>query len=150
MAALTPKQKLFARCVGGGKSLADSYRDAYSAENMNGASIRNEASKLMSNPAITMMVETIQRAKERAVVASSVSDGDRVRTKLRTIMDEAEGTPAENTMLRAADLLGKSVGLYKDVVETITPKTADEVQAELDAYLKERGISLESVKDAVH
>ena len=117
---------------------------------MNGASIRNEASKLMSNPAITLMVEGIQRAKDRAVIASAVSDSDRVLSRLRLIVDDAEGTPAENTALRACDLLGKSAGLYKDVVETVVQRTPEEIRKELAEYLEQHGASLDIIDDSVH
>jgi len=150
MAALTPKQKLFARCVGSGMSLSDSYREAYSAKRMKPASIRVEASRLMSDPIITLMVQTIQKAKERAVVASAVSDRERVLTKLRELLDNPDGTSAEQVMLRAADLLGKSVGLYKDVVETVVQRTPAQIRAELDEYLARLDKSTSQDIDKVH
>ena len=133
--AFTPKKKAFARCVGSGMSLSDSYREAYNAKNMSAACIRVEASKLMSDPNVTLMVERIQKAAERAVVASTVSDRERVLTKLREIIDNAEGTPAEQVILRACDLLGKSAGLYKDVVETVVQRSPQEIRDEIDKRL---------------
>ena len=58
--ALTAKQRKFAREVASGESLSDSYRTAYNAVNMKPAVIRNEASKLLARPDITMMVERCQ------------------------------------------------------------------------------------------
>ena len=135
MQTLTPKQKLFARCVGSGMTLADSYRKAYSAKHMKSASIRVEASRLMSNPDITLLSESIQGQNERAVVAASLSDRERVLTKLRDILDATEGGPAVTAQLRAAELLGKSVGLFKDVQVQEAPRSADEVRAELEEKL---------------
>ena len=37
--------------------------------------------------------------------------------------------------LRAAELLGKSVGLFKDVVETVVQRSSEEIQAELKELL---------------
>jgi len=104
----------------------------------------------MSDPNITLMVQTIQKATERAVVASVVSDRERVLTKLRALLDNPDGTPAEQIMLRAADLLGKSAGLYKDVVETVVHRTTEEIESELDELLAKHGLSLESLDDSVH
>ena len=105
---LTPKQLHFCRAVVSGQTLSDSYRQAYSADNMSAASIHREASVLMSNPMITQRVERLQRQKDRAVVASSVSDRDRVLTKLRDLMDSAK---TESVQLGAAVALGASVAL---------------------------------------
>ena len=44
-------------------------------------------------------------------------------------MDDAE---AENSQLRAAELLGKSVGLFKDVQVQEQPRSAEDVRAELE------------------
>jgi len=57
----------------------------------------------------------VTQAKDRAAVAAGIGDKKRVLTKLRDLLDNAQGVPAEQVMLRTADLLGKSVGLYKDV-----------------------------------
>jgi len=133
---LTPKQQHFCRASASGCTMSDAYREAYSTSRMKPATIHREATRLMSNPTITTRIEVLNRAKDRAVVASVVSDRERVLTTLRKILDNAEGTSAENTMLRAADLLGKSVGLYKDVTETVVQQTPAEIQAELEEYIE--------------
>ncbi len=115
--------------------MSDAYREAYSTSRMKPATINREAHALMANPKVTARVETLQRAKDRAVVASVVSDRERVLAKLRALLDNPDGTSAEQVMLRAADLLGKSVGLYKDVVETVVQRTPAEITAELDELM---------------
>ena len=62
-------------------------------------------------------------------------DRERVLTKLRDLLENAKGGPAEQAMLRAADLLGKSVGLYKDVQVQDAPRSADEIRAEIKERL---------------
>ena len=148
MATLTPKQKLFARCVGGGMSLSDSYREAYSAKRMKPASIRVEASRLMSDPNITLMAKSIQGQKERAVVASAVSDGDKVLTHLRQWIDgEVDATPSQ---LRSADMLGRSCGLFKDVIETVVQRSPEEIRAELEALYAQHKDKPDQPDSAVH
>jgi hypothetical protein len=115
--------------------MSDAYREAYSTSNMKPATVNREAHTLMATPKITTRVERLQRQKDRAIVAASLSDRERVLTTLRRLLDHAEGTPAEHVALRAADLLGKSVGLYRDVQVTEQPRSPDEIRAELEERL---------------
>ena len=135
---LTPKQRHFCRAVASGSTLTDSYIEAYHTSNMNHASIGREATRLGSDPRITTHIETLNRTLDRAVIATRLSDRELVLTKLRNIIANAEGTPAENTMLRACDLLGKSIGLFKDVVLDQQPvQTPEEIRAEIERLLDE-------------
>ena len=145
--ALTPKQRHFCRAVAAGSTLSSAYIEAYSTSRMNKTTIGREATRLMSNPLITTHVETLNRAKDRAVVASSLSDRELVLTQLRKIAAHANGTPAEHAILRACDLLGKSVGLYKDVIETVVQRSPEEIRAEIvELYEKHK----DSLDKAVH
>ena len=111
--------------------MSDAYREAYSTSRMKPASIHREATRLMSNPMITTRIEVLNRAKDRAFIASAVSDRELVLTQLREIAAHAKGTPAEHATLRACDLLGKTVGLYKDVVETVVQRSPEEIRTEI-------------------
>ena len=59
---LTPKQETFARHVAEGDTYAQAYRTAYDAENMSDKAIRVEASRLASNPIVSLMVMELQEA----------------------------------------------------------------------------------------
>ena len=101
---LTPKMLAFCDCIAlEGKNLSQSYRDAYSAENMSAAAVHTEASLLASNPAITKRIETLRERKVRSLVCSSVSDADLVLQKLREWIE----TPTDSNRIRAAELLGR-------------------------------------------
>ena len=145
---LTPKQQHFCRAVASGCTMSDAYREAYNTNNMKPATVHREAHTLMATPKIATRVEALQRAKDRAVVASSLSDRERVLSKLRDMMDTTEGGPAVTAQLRAAELLGKSVGLFKDVVETTRVRSSDEVRAELERMLD--AATEDSADGAVH
>ncbi len=131
---LTPKQKEFADCVVKGMTLADAYREAYNANRMQDNSIYREASLLMADPKITQRVEELQRQKDRALLASSIADRDIVLRFLRDVVLDEEERTADR--LRSAELLGKTTGLYKDVIETQQDtRSPDEIWQELEGKL---------------
>lgn len=133
---LTAKQRHFALALGSGAgmTLSDAYREAYQCENMSAAAIRNEASKLAANHDIAIMVERLRAENERAVSASLVSDREKVLERLRQWMDSAE--PTDTNKLKAAQLLGQTVGMFKDVVETNSgDRDSTSVAAEIERRL---------------
>ena len=119
-------------------SLADAYRSAYDTTNMAPATVRKEAAVLFSNPLVTTTCQQISDDMKRKVTVMTVSDSDRVLTKLRDLLDNAQGTPAESTMLRAADLLGKSCNMFSNTTVVLTEdKTARDISAEIERRLAE-------------
>jgi hypothetical protein len=140
---LTPKQTHFCRAVVSGCTMSDAYREAYNTSNMKPATVHREAHTLKSNPKIATRVESLQGAKDRAVVASSLSDRERVLEQLRHFVDHA--VPSDSVKLRACEMLGKSVGLFKDIVETKVHRTPDEILADIDRRLAADEESLRSV-----
>lgn len=137
---LSPKQRLFARCIasGSGMSLADAYREAYDAENMSPAAIRTEASKLASHPDITLMVEQIKSQERRAQLAQTTSDKERVLQRLRELSaSETEIDSGDGTRLRAVELLGKASGVFAvSGDDSEVTKTSSELMAELEVMLE--------------
>ena len=132
---LTPKQLHFARCVASGMTQADAYREAYEpSDSTTAASIHTLASRLMGRVEIRSRVDGLIAARERAVAASAVTDRDKVLSKLRGWMDNAQ--PTDTAKLRAAELLGKAAGLFTTEVNVTTlDRDASEVAAELQSKL---------------
>ena len=133
---LTEKHRLFAHTLANGKhSISDAYREVYSAGNMSGPAVRVEASRLAANPNVSLMVERLRGEMVVAERALALSDRDRVLEKLRTWMENAEAT--DGNKIRAAELLGKSVGLFKDVtISSDSERTSNEVAAEIEQRLE--------------
>lgn len=75
--ALTAKQEAFAQAVASGMTQADAYRHAYSAENMGDNPVIVEASRLMSDPNISLRVKYL---KEEIACAALWSRLDSVQT----------------------------------------------------------------------
>jgi len=131
---LTPKQLHFARCVASGMTQSDSYREAYSVRPLTTQeSVHSSASRLMADPMVASRVKHLIRLREQAVVASAVTDRERVLSKLRGWMDSAE--PTDSVKIRAAELLGKSANLFATEVSVSESKDSSSLAAELEAML---------------
>ena len=132
---LTAKQMHFARCVAAGMSQAEAYREAFDVTaDGKTATHREAASRLMARADIRARVDALVAQRERSILASSLSDRERVLSKLRQWTDSAEA--GDSNKIRAAELLGKSVGLFRDVVETSESRSSDELLAELEAMIE--------------
>ena len=142
---LTAKQMHFARCVAPGMPQAEAYREAYdvTAEGKT-ATHREAASRLMARADIRARVDALIAQRERSILASSLSDRERVLSKLRAWTETAES--GDSNKIRAAELLGKSVGLFRDVVETSESRSSDELLSDLEAMLEQVA---DDVSDAV-
>ena len=132
-AGLTSKQRAFADKVAEGATLADSYRAAYDAGNMQPASIYTEACKLMANPLIAQRVND----KSREILQGKSHDAARIRlTVIERLQIEANDTtnPA-SVRVRALELLGKitDVALFTERLQTesTTTRSPDQITEEL-------------------
>lgn len=130
---LTPKQRKFAENVVSGMSLADAYRNSYDAQDMKAATIQRNAITLMTDNRVSACVEAIAEQKRRQSQALTVSDRDMLVDLLRKWSKGDES--ATSSQLRAAELLGKACGLYREVIEDHRERPAAAVAAELEAKL---------------
>tara|TARA_R110002167_G_scaffold211526_1_gene416114 strand:- start:537 stop:1001 length:465 start_codon:yes stop_codon:yes gene_type:complete len=132
---LTPKQLHFARCVASGMSQSDGYREAFNVKTLTKPeSVHQSASRLIADPNVASRVQHLIGLRERAVAASAVSDRERVLSKLRGWMDEAE--PSDSVKVRAAELLGKSANLFATDINVVDQRKSSEgLAAEIEAML---------------
>ena len=131
---LTPKQLHFARCIAGGMTQSDGYREAYTVrDSTTQESVHSSASRLMADVKVSARVRHLIGLREQAVVASAVTDRERVLSKLRGWMDDAE--PTDSVRLRAAELLGKSANLFATEVTVADQRDSTNVAAEIEAML---------------
>lgn len=130
---LTEKQRKFAENVVSGNSLADAYRNAYDCSNMKPATIQRNAVALMADNRVSTRVEVLAAERRRQSEAVTVSDRDMLVTLLRKWSRGDES--ATSSQLRAAELLGKACGLYRDVIEDHRERPTELIVAELEARL---------------
>jgi len=144
---LTPKQMHFCRCVAAGMSQAAAYREAFDVTaDGKSATHREAASRLMARTDIKARVDALIAQRERAILASSLSDRERVLSKLREWTETAES--GDTNKIAAARLLGQSVGLFREVVETTHSRSSDDLLADLEAMLDQVADDVSDADDA--
>tara|TARA_R110000772_G_scaffold223656_1_gene334228 strand:+ start:172 stop:501 length:330 start_codon:yes stop_codon:yes gene_type:complete len=94
---------------------------------------------------VASRVKHLIRLREQAVVASAVTDRERVLSKLRGWMDDAE--PTDSVRLRAAELLGKSANLFATEVTVADQRGSTNVAEEIEAMLLAANEATQSVTD---
>ena len=131
---LTPKRALFARCVAAGMTQADAYREAYDPkDSTTNASIHTLASRVAGEVEVRARIEALLAARERALLVSAVSDRQKVTQHLR---DALAGGETDQFRLRAAELLGRSAGLFVTEMNVNTSNQRD--PAEVAAAIQQR------------
>ena len=132
---LTAKQQHFCRCVASGMSQAAAYREAYGCSPESKPETQQaNASRLMADSRVRSRVNYLIRQKEAGMAASAASDREKVLSKLRHMLENAE--PSDSNKLRAAELLGKTVGLFRDVVETSDTRSSNDLLSDLEKLLE--------------
>ena len=132
---LTDKQEAFAMAIFEGNNFSDAYRLAYDASGMSNASVNVEACKLVKNPNVTLTLNRLEEDRALNNRMQRLSRSDRVIQKLEDIaLRDGE---ADGTQVRALELLGKSMGMWIERVETEdkTERDPESIKAELEARL---------------
>jgi hypothetical protein len=132
---LTEKQEAFVQAIVAGNSFATAYREAYNTDGMADGTIHSEASKLGANPKVTARLNQIRAQKEQERRAVALSRDEYVLNKLKRIIDnEDEPTAAR---VRSLELMGKTIGLFVDRVETEdkTDQSIEDIEARIKAKL---------------
>ena len=138
-AELTIKQRQFVDEIIKGK--LGSYKEAYASVydvtlNKDGSIpkwVEVEASKLVANPKIAISIQKAIERKEKSAVASSLRTRNYVIDQL---YKESKESDSDSARIRALELLGKSVSLFSDVVETKEARSSDEVEADIEERIQ--------------
>lgn len=130
---LTQKQEAFVQGIVDGKSLSDSYRDAYDVSGMTAKTVHEEACRLVANPKITARLQQINREKEEARRMLMVTDAAAAVETFRLMMAKAD---TDASKIRAAELLAKAAGVFTEKVE-FEDKT-DRTVSDLEQAIKDR------------
>lgn len=150
----TPKQREFSFHVANGKTLVDSYRLAYDAENMSVAAVYREASKLMDHPKVAALVKQILDDRYDKSLINSVQH---VRRYVFDRLMEESSDPANKgaERLKALEMLGKVdvIGMFRErrEVEVVDKRRPEEIEREirekLERFLQKPALSVDYTKD---
>ncbi|MDU8943492.1 terminase small subunit [Ovoidimarina sediminis] len=138
-AGLTEKQERFAHLVADGLNFSAAYREVYDASGMSQPSVWREAHRLSRKEKVAMRIAELVAARQEEERLQAHMRAYRVTAHLEKMMTSGA---SETTRLRAAELLGKTVGLF---VEKPPAKDDDRSLAELEAELAERMAKLKLV-----
>ena len=137
---LTIKQRNFVQAIV--KGTYPTYKEAYFnsyevTPNKNGTIpkwVEVEASRLLSsNPKITQSIRKALERKESHAVASSIRTRSYVLERLYKESTEADTSASK---IRALELLGKSVALFSDVVETKEARQSTDIEADIEEKIE--------------
>jgi len=137
---LTIKQRKFVDAIV--KGTFPTYKEAYFnsydvTPNKNGSIpkwVEVEASRLLSsNPKITQSIRKALERKEDHAVASSIRTRSYVLERLYKESTEADSSASR---IRSLELLGKSVALFSDVVETKEARQSTDIEADIEEKIK--------------
>jgi len=132
---LTMKQEAFCMAILNGKVFSDAYREAYDTQNIAPESVHREAFALATNLKLASRLERAEREKLAEQRMQRLSRAERVVQKLEDIALRDGGT--DGTQVRALELLGKTLGLFIDRVETEdkTERDPESIRREIEARL---------------
>ena len=137
---LTPKQRAFVEGIVRGKlgTHIDVYMSVYDVARTKTGGIPKHAyvdcSKLMSHPKISLSISKGLQRKEDSLVASAHRTRSYV---IEQLYKESKDSDSDASRVRALELLGKSVSLFSDVVETKESRSSDLVESEIESRLIE-------------
>ena len=137
---LTIKQRSFVNEIVRGKlgSYKEAYAKVYDVKLTKTGKIPKwvevEASKLVANPKIAISIQKAIERKEQSAVASSLRTRNYVIDQL---YKESKESDSDASRIRALELLGKTVALFSDVIETKEARSSDEVEADIEDRIAE-------------
>ncbi len=136
---LTKKQENFALLVAEGLNLSAAYRESYDTSRMSAQSVWREAHRLSRNRKVAERIAELVAVRQREQRIEAILREYRVVAHLEAAMQSAN---SDSIRLRAAELLGKTVGLFSGKPETIQQREFSllELEAELERLVSRKEI----------
>lgn len=134
---LTAKQEAFAHWVAQGMSQADAYRSAYMSAAMKPSTLWAEASRLAKHPKVSARIEELRQEAEKMRQVAAMGREEAI---LQRLEHEAMTAKTDSARIRALELLGRHVGMFKDQIEVEhVERSADQIEADIVARLERLG-----------
>jgi len=131
---LTAKQMKFVEEVSEGGSQSNAYRKAYDTSQMAPKTIWEEASRLRRHPKVAARIKEMEAEKEARRSMQALSREDKVLQELEKI---AFGDGPASGRLKALELLGKHVGLFKPKEVPVVERSVEDISNQLKRRLED-------------
>ena len=131
---LTVSQMRFTRGLIEGKTMVAAYREAYPAAQSADQVIKSAAYKLSRDPRVQAEMqdawgETVEALADDAIATK--------RYVLKQLLAHSKDSKQEGTKLKALELMGKAVGMFKGESEAVAEKvTPEQLKRDLAGHLK--------------
>jgi hypothetical protein len=130
---ITSSMRLFAQYLSEGLSKIDAYTKAYSPRTSSRATITANANTLCKDSRISMLLESLETKTMERIVDDQVAVRRYVMEQLHQHSIDAKTV---GDKLRALEMLGRSVALFTDKVETKTEAiSTEQLKKELRSHL---------------
>ena len=107
---LTAKQTKFVEEVSEGSSQSNAYRKAYDTSQMEPKTVWEESSRLRRHPKVAARIIELEAEKAHRQRIQALSRAERILKELEAV---AFGEGPVSAKLKAIELLGKNLGLFK-------------------------------------
>jgi len=125
---ITAKQNEFAQHVSDGLSQTKAYRSAYSSNNMAPKTVWEESSRLRRHPKVAARIIELEAEKAHRQRIQALSREERILKELEAV---AFGDGPISAKLKAIELLGKNLGLFKPKEVPKVERSQEEIENDL-------------------
>lgn len=135
---LTAKQGRFAAAIADGADQTHAYKTAYDAENMSQKAIWVESSRLRRHPKVALKIDELTAEAEVLRQSLILSREEAIIARLE---HEAMTAKTDTARIRALELLGRHIGMFKDRVEVEqVERSPEEIEAAIRGRLAKFGL----------
>lgn len=126
---MTPKQEAFARAYVETGNASEAYRRSYNAGNMSAAALKEEASKLLRHPDVSLTIEKLQgkHQKRHDITVDKLTEMAMEAYEASKIKGNATGQMQTAAMVKASEFLGKLHGLIVEKREIKNVRSAEDL-----------------------
>ena len=130
---LTAKQTKFVEEVSEGSSQSNAYRKAYETSQMAPKTVWEESSRLRRHPKVAARIIELEAKKAHRQRIQALSREERILKELEAV---AFGDGPVSAKLKAIELLGKNLGLFKPKEVLEVERSEDDITTALSEKLQ--------------
>ena len=125
---ITSKQVKFAESISEGNTFTSAYRASYDTQNMSQKTVWEESSRLRRHPKVAARIIELEAEKAHRQRIQALSREERILKELEAV---AFGDGPISAKLKAIELLGKNLGLFKPKEVSEVERSQEEIENDL-------------------